>query len=95
VQLEGTDQLEISLPDRHRNKSGNNTASLKNGGSKVAKSVRTPGDKDQPSLHFEENIPLTTPKNSCHNINHNNSNASSSAYVSLQHEQNSADIELI
>jgi len=93
VQLEGT-QLEISLPDRLR-KTG--SSALKNGGKGMAKTIRTPGDCKEISGNFnmnhaEENIPLTTPKNSCHNSNHNNP---SPAYASLHHEPSSVDGDLI
>lgn len=85
VQLEGTDQLtEISMP--HRSKPNNTSSSTKNGGNRVAKTVRTPaGEKEQMgnNIHqFEENIPLTTPKNSCHAIN----NGNNSAYASIHHD---------
>ncbi|OXA51550.1 Gamma-aminobutyric acid type B receptor subunit 1 [Folsomia candida] len=97
VQLEGTGQLEISMPHRPKPTSNGGATRSSNGGNRVAKTVRTGGDRDPTgnnSRHlFEENIPLTTPKNSSHNSSNHNSN--SSAYVSLHHDPKALDGELI
>lgn len=85
------------MPHRPKPTSNGGATRSSNGGNRVAKTVRTGGDRDPTgnnSRHlFEENIPLTTPKNSSHNSSNHNSN--SSAYVSLHHDPKALDGELI
>lgn len=89
VQLEGTDQLEIQIPDRLFNRK-TGSASVRNGGKGIPK-VRDSRDTMGNNLSTlgEENIPLTGQKT------YGNRNQSQSSYVSLHHEPNSLEVDLI
>src|SRR5690349_5319318 len=93
VQLEGTDQLEIQIPDRLFNRKGGSTA-VRNGGKSIPKSAREPRDiglgNNIPGAG-EENIPLTGQKTTYGN----NRNQNQSSYVSLHHDQNNVEVDLI
>lgn len=90
VQLEGTDQLEIQIPDRLFNRKAG-SAAVRNGGQRVPKSVRESRDMMGNNLSTlgEENIPLTGQKT------YGNRNQNQSSYVSLHHEPNSVQADII
>lgn len=90
VQLEGTDQLEIQIPDKLFNRK-TGAGAVRNGGKGISKSIREPRDvlSNNLSTLGEENIPLTGQKA------YTNRNQNQSSYVSLHHEINSTEVDLI
>ncbi|CAL8112812.1 unnamed protein product [Orchesella dallaii] len=90
VQLEGTDQLEIQIPDRIFNRKAGSTA-VRNGGKGMPKATRESRDMigNNLSASGEENIPLTGQKT------YGNRNQTQSSYVSLHHEPSSVEADLI